>query len=319
MARMAEPGGVTHDEDEVEASRMGLGEHLAELRTRLVRSGLVVLLVFVGLYSMRHQVWSLLQGPQRQATAMLRSEVGERLAEGYRERIAQGEAVDASEDFEAGWPERWELREDRGPQAELLFLEVDGGFFLRMRVCFWLAIGVAGPYLLWELWGFIAAGLYRREKKVAYAYFPVSLVLFAGGIAFGYLVLIPYALYFLNLDRLWEPGGVYSMAADRYLPFLKGLCLALGFVFQLPVVMVALSRLGLVDPATYRKYRKHTIVGALVISAVLTPPDPVTQIMMAGPIIVLYELGLHVARLTWVPPLHEREEENSAEGEHAAR
>ncbi len=303
MTGMVDAGAGKQSEDEVEASRMGLGEHLAELRTRLLRSGLVVLVVFIALYSVRHQVWSMLQGPQRQATSMLRVEVGERLEEQYRERLAAGETVTAGEDFEPGWPERWVLRADRGPQAELLFLEVDGGFFLRMRVCFWLAIGVAGPYLLWELWGFIAAGLYRREKKVAYAYFPVSLVLFAGGIAFGYFVLIPYALYFLNLDRLWEPGGVYSMAADRYLPFLKGLCLALGFVFQLPIVMVALSRLGLVDPATYAKFRKHTIVGALIISAVLTPPDPVTQVMMAGPIIVLYELGLHVARWTWRPPL----------------
>ena len=304
-------------EDEVDASRMGLGEHLAELRTRLLRSGLVVLVVFIGLYTVRHQVLEMLLGPQQVATRMLRAEMEEGLAETYQARIAAGETVNADADFVEGWPERWELREDRGPQAELLFVEADGGFFLRVRVCFWLALGVAGPYLLWEMWGFVAAGLYRREKKVAYSYFPVSVVLFAGGLAFGYFVLIPYALYFLNLDRLWDTVGVYEVRVDRYLDFLKGLCLALGFVFQLPVVMVALSRLGLVSPETYGKYRKHTIVGALLVSAVLTPPDPITQVMMAGPIIVLYEIGLQVAKMTWKPALEDDEDDEKLEAEGA--
>ena len=278
---------------------MGLGEHLAELRNRLFRCVVVLLVIFIGLFTVRHQVWGLLQGPQKHFTGMLRTELSERLSSDYLERIAEGETVDASAEFLEGWPERWELRPEVGPQPDLLFIVSDGGFFLRMRVCFWLAIGLAGPYLLWELWGFIAAGLYRREKKVAYAYFPFSLILFISGLVFGYLVLIPYALYFLNLDRLGVPGGVYSIEADHYLGFLKGLSLALGFVFQLPIVMVALTRLGLVEPQIYSKYRRHMLVGALVLSAVLTPPDPVTQIMMAGPVILLYEVGLRVARWTY--------------------
>lgn len=292
---------------------MGLGEHLAELRTRLIRAVLCMAVVFGVLYGYRHMLLGAVQEPMLRSTAMLRTELSDRLQGEYQARIDQGETVDASVDFEPGWPKTWVLRQDRGPTGELLYMHADGGFFLRMRVCFWLALAISGPYLLWELWGFIAAGLYKKEKKVAYAYFPVSLVLFFSGILFGYYVLVPYALYFLNLDGLGHPGGDYRMGAEQYLNFLKGLCLALGFVFQLPILMVAVSRLGLVQPKTYSHYRKHMLVGSLVIGAILTPPDPVTQLLMAGPIILLYEVGLRVAYWTWQEPFPESEPEHAAQ------
>jgi sec-independent protein translocase protein TatC len=115
--------------------------------------------------------------------------------------------------------------------------------------------------------------------------------------------MIPYALYFLNLDSFGLEGFEVQMGVDYYLGFLKSLSLALGFVFQLPVIMVATARMGLVEPMAFSKYRKHTLVGALVAGAVLTPPDPITQLLMAGPIILLYELGLRVAYLVWKEPL----------------
>ncbi|MCA9001531.1 MAG: twin-arginine translocase subunit TatC, partial [Planctomycetes bacterium] len=188
------------------------------------------------------------------------------------------------------------------------------GFFALMRVCFWLALLLSGPYVLWEAWGFIASGLYRNEKRVAYAYFPISLFLFFGGVLFGYFLLIPYAIYFLNLDALDLKGMRSIMGVDYYLGFIKGLSLALGFVFQIPVVMVAMARMGLVEPKLYSKYRKHTLVGALVAGAVLTPPDPVTQLMMALPIVFLFELGVRVSYLVWKEPFSDLDDGAVANG-----
>ncbi|MCP5037470.1 MAG: twin-arginine translocase subunit TatC, partial [Rhodobacteraceae bacterium] len=297
--------------DEVEQSRMGLGEHLAELRTRLIRCVAVMLIAFFVFWAYRHPVVEKVQGPWQRAAAMLRAELATQLQDDFTQHIKDGAdmasgsklSVEIGNSFKPGWPEVWEPRESVGPSGDLTWLESDGGFFPRMRVCFWLSVFVTGPFILWQIWGFIASGLYRNERRMAYAYFPISLGLFFGGVFFGYFVLVPYALFFLQLDGLGIQGFQTIMGGNYYLAFLKGFSVALGFVFQLPIVMVAMTRLGLVDPAAYAQYRKHTLVGALVVGAILTPPDPVTQLLMAGPVIVLYEIGLRVARLVWTEPL----------------
>ncbi len=312
--------------DEVEQSRMGLGEHLSELRTRLMRAVGVMLVAFIALYAYRYSVLDVVQGPQQRAAAMLRAEYSERKAEEFGVRVDSGSgaaldpelAEEISAIFEDGWPETWKLRTTAGPSTTILIMQADGGFFLFLRVCFWLSLFITGPFILWEIWGFIASGLYSAEKRMAYAYFPISLVLFFGGVLFGYFVMIPYALYFLNLDSLELEGFDVQVSFDYYLGFLKGLSLALGFVFQLPVIMVAVTRMGLVDPKDFAKFRKHTLVAALVVGAMLTPPDPITQLLMAGPVILLYELGLRVSFMVWKEPEFSLdEEEETDEAAHA--
>lgn len=297
--------------DEVEDSRMGLGEHLTELRMRLIRCVGVMFIAFCVLYAYRPTVLDVVRGPQLRASTMLRAEYSERTQLEFEERIQSGALTTRGSEFseevgllfDQGWPDAWVLLPSAGPPQEMLVIGSDGGFFMLMRICFWLALLITGPLLIWEAWGFVASGLYKAEKRTAYAYFPVSLVLFFGGVLFGYFVMIPYALYFLNLDSLNLKGIDVQVEISSYLGFLKGLSLALGFVFQLPIVMVAMTSLGLVDPASYAKFRKHTLVAALVVGAMLTPPDPITQLLMAGPVILLYEIGLRVARLVWTEPL----------------
>ena len=149
--------------------------------------------------------------------------------------------------------------------------------------------------MLWQIWQFVAAGLYEHERRLVGLYFPISALLFVGGIVFGYFVMVPYAQYYLASTTL---GRIeYYPEIGKYFTFLKGLSLALGVVFQLPIVMFALTRLGLVEPKQYTKYRGHFIVGALIVAAILTPPDPITQMMMAVPMAGLYELGIVVARV----------------------
>ena len=290
---------LPEDESEMEATRMSLGDHLQELRGRLFKSVVVLAIAFVAIYSWRFEAFGMIQAPHRQAMEMLNAARAEHF-EGKLEAAEEaGAPLDPLEYFEPGYPERRVLVDRLRSDDRLLNFTSDQGFVLRLRVCFWLAVFVAAPFMLWQMWGFIAAGLYRNERRVVYRSVPVSMLLFLGGVGFGYRVMVPYALYFLGIDDIeLETLAVTAQTADHYLGFLKGLALAMGAVFQLPVIMMALTKLGLVGPGFWAEYRRHTIVGALVLAAIITPPDPVTQMLMAGPIIILYEVGIWVASLT---------------------
>jgi sec-independent protein translocase protein TatC len=278
--------------DEVEASRMTLGEHLEELRTRLIRSVLVITVAFAVCWGFRVQLDRLVQDPYRDAAARLNIELHERAAA----------AIEISEDplewqqwyEKAGYPEIKELRNDIRISDRMKGDSAAMGFFYYMKMCLYFALLVGGPFLLYQMWAFIAAGLYKHERKVIHRYFPFSVLLFFVGVTFGYLVMIPNALYFLALQTLGTIQWYESV--NNYWTFLVALTLALGVVFQLPIVMLGVARIGLVEPRTYAKFRPHMLVGSLIVAALLTPPDPFTQMMMAVPIAVLYELGYRVSR-----------------------
>ena len=277
------------DEEELEGSRMSLGEHLDELRRRVMISVIAIVIAFAGAWTFHLELGDLVFQPYERAAGMLNEELATRFAA----RVA--------EDPDS-WPEYFtsadeatrEVRVDKRVPATMRGDAASQGFFFYMRVCFMFALFVGAPVLLWQMWQFVAAGLYRAEKKVVLRYFPLSVVLFVSGVLFGFLVMVPYALFFLakmTLEKIhyWETVG-------NYWTFLVGLTMALGVVFQLPVVMLALSRFGLVDPSAYSRYRGHFIVLSLVAAAILTPPDPFTQMMMAVPMLLLYELGNLLAR-----------------------
>jgi sec-independent protein translocase protein TatC len=128
-----------------------------------------------------------------------------------------------------------------------------------------------------------------------YRYFPASVSLFFAGVLFGYFYLVPYAYFYLT--KIGIENIRHEPLIEPYLVFLKSLGLGMGIVFQLPILMMGVARAGLIDPANYSKFRGHFIVGAFVIAAVLTPPDPYTMVMMAAPMVVLYEVGILLAKL----------------------
>jgi sec-independent protein translocase protein TatC len=287
------------DEQEIESSRMTLGEHLEELRGRLFKSVVVLVVIFAGVYTQRFEVFSMIQGPHQRAMVMLNDARAENFHEIIEASQIAGPAVDPATWFEPGYPETKILIEQFRNDDRLVHCSADQGFLLRLRVCFWVALFLAGPFVLLQMWGFIAAGLYRNERSVIHRYLPASIGLFLGGVGFGFFVMVPYALYFLGLDDLnLETLAVSSQTASSYLEFLKGLALAMGAVFQLPVIMLALSKLEIVEGKVWAQYRRHMMVCALIVAAILTPPDPVTQMMMAGPIVVLYEVGVILTRLS---------------------
>lgn len=283
-------------EDEVEATRMTLAEHLGELRTRLVRGTAALMVAFAVAFAYHERVADIVLLPQHRAITMLNRE----LVEIYEKRLAEDPTLDRSLYFDP--PDSRHLAhpipiEPRGDGAQSGFL-----FYLKASLLF--ALAIAGPFMLWEMWRFVAAGLYRHERRVVYRYFPLSGGLFAAGVVFGYTTMVPYGYYFLVKPTLGQIR--HDPEIGIYFSFLVALLVALGIVFQLPIVMIALSKVGLVQPRSYARFRPYFVVLALVIGAILTPPDPITQMLMAGPMVLLYELGYRFAR--WSAPEIECEE-----------
>ena len=157
------------------------------------------------------------------------------------------------------------------------------------------ALVLASPVVIWQAWAFVAAGLYPHERKIFYRYFPFMLLLMGGGVLFGYRVALPYSLGFLV--RMMDPSQVSAIfSVGQFLTLEFALTAAMGLVFQLPLVMVALQRIGLVTHATFRRNWRMIILLIFVLAAVVTPPDPASMLLMSTPMVLLYGLGLV---LTW--------------------
>jgi len=171
------------------------------------------------------------------------------------------------------------------------FLQGIGSVGAVMKLAAIVGFFFASPYVARELWGFVSAGLYRNERRYVAAFAPVSYLLFILGCVFGYFLLIPYALYamvtMMPLDKI-EP----VLAIGEYLGFVLSLTIILGVVFQLPLVMVFLTKIGLVSPDRYKSWRRHAVLANILFAAVVSPPDLLSMAVFALPLFVLYEIGL---------------------------
>jgi len=169
-----------------------------------------------------------------------------------------------------------------------------GAFFAPLKLTFFVAVFAAAPWLLYQLWAFVAPGLYAREKRLAVPILASSVLLFYIGCAFAYFLVLPAVFHFLTTFR---PDVIaITPDANAYLDFVLAIFFAFGASFELPVAMVILTLLGWVSPAQFKEGRGYAIVGIFVLAAVLTPPDVVSQLMLALPMCLLYELGIHAAR-----------------------
>ncbi|MBN1422221.1 MAG: twin-arginine translocase subunit TatC [Planctomycetes bacterium] len=185
------------------------------------------------------------------------------------------------------------LREaDKITLTTLTYME---GFMSYLKVALIFALIASVPVALYQMWLFIGAGLYANEQKYVRIFLPFSLILFAVGMSFGYGVMIPFGLQYLGGYGSREIIQT-SVKLSEYITLLLTLTLVLGIVFELPLVMVFLSKIG-VPPEFFRKYRRHSIILAFIVGAILTPPDPISQLLMAGPLVVLYEVGVIAAKI----------------------
>lgn len=224
-------------------------EHLVELRTRIIRAALAVLVVFLVLFPWARDWYALLAEPMIAA-------------------LPQG--------------------------GQMIATDVVGVFLVPVKVTLMLAFLIALPVVLWQAWAFIAPGLYQHEKSLAVPLMVASLGLFAAGMAFAYFVVFPSVFTFMAAIA---PEGVAWMTdIDKYLSFVLTTFLAFGLTFEVPVVVIVLVRMGIVSLEKLRAWRPYVIVGAFVIGAIFTPPDIMSQVLLAVPLWLLYELGLLLAQ-----------------------
>ncbi len=239
-------GKTVEDADGGSSSLLG---HLIELRSRLLRAIVGLVLVFLVLLPFANRLYAVLAQPL----------------------IAK---------LPAG--------------GKLIAIEVASPFFAPLKLAFFVAIVVAMPWLLYQAWAFVAPGLYRREKRLALPMLASALLLFYAGCAFAYFIVLPSVFTFLHKVT---PNGVAMMTdISHYLDFVVVVFLAFGASFELPVALVILVLLGWVTPAQLRQWRGYAIVGIFVIAALITPPDVVSQLLLALPMIALYEVGILAAR-----------------------
>jgi sec-independent protein translocase protein TatC len=183
--------------------------------------------------------------------------------------------------------------------ATMIATDVTGTFLVPLKVTLMAALLIALPYVLWQAWAFIAPGLYHHEKRLAVPIIASSVVFFALGMAFAYFVVFPIAF---RIFAGYAPAGVQMMTdIDKYLSFVMTMFIAFGLTFEVPVIVIVLVRMGIVSLDKLRSIRGYVIVGATVVGAVFTPPDVVSQLLLAVPLWLLYELGLVFARFVSAP------------------
>jgi len=181
--------------------------------------------------------------------------------------------------------------------SELVALAPTEAFWTSMKLSMVAGLFLAMPVILWQVWAFVAPGLHKNERKYAGPFVIVGSLLFVAGGAFALLVVVPFAVTFLV--QFGQAQGIKSMiSVERHVDFVVKFTLAFGLVFELPVVITLLSLIGIVTPRFLSKNRKYAILINFIIAAVLTPtPDMVNQALMAGPLCLLYEVGIVAAWL----------------------
>jgi len=178
--------------------------------------------------------------------------------------------------------------------GQMIATDVVGVFLVPMKVTLMVAFLIALPYVLYQAWAFIAPGLYVHEKKLALSIVAVSVLLFFVGMAFAYFLAFPVVFGFMS--KMVPEGVVWMTDIEKYLSFVMSTFIAFGVAFEVPVVVFVLVKMGIASVEKLKEWRPYVIVGAFVIAAIFTPPDAISQLMLAIPLCLLYEVGIILAR-----------------------
>jgi sec-independent protein translocase protein TatC len=187
-------------------------------------------------------------------------------------------------------------------ESRLIFTNLPEMFIAYIKVALIAGIILAIPIIFYELWMFLAPALYQRERRYLIPFVLFSSILFIVGSLFGYFVVFPYGFKFFMSFATEDIQALPSV--KQYFSFAIRLLLAFGLVFEMPVVVFFMTKIGLITPESMKRFRKFAILSSFILSAILTPPDVATQIMMALPIIILYELSIFISQVA-----HRKKEE----------
>lgn len=263
--------GTRDPEDDLEGGKMPLLDHLMELRQRLVFSAVAFILCFFVGYWLAEPIFTFLVQPLADITA---GQAGRRM----------------------------------------IYTALHEAFFTYIKVGFFFAACVSFPFVSMQLWLFIAPGLYKHERRAIMPFLVATPFLFTLGAAMVYYIVVPLAWqFFLGFEH---PGGngdlplVLEPKVDQYLSLVMRLIFAFGVAFELPVLIVLMAKVGIVSVEGLRAKRKYAIVVAFIAAAILTPPDVISQVLLAVPIIILYEISILCARVIE----KKREEQQAEEG-----
>ena len=274
------------EETEVEGSRAPLLDHLKELRQRLIICVAALIVGFMVCFYFSDRIYLFLLRP---------FEVGAILMAAERSGVPHGPF-----DFLLALLGFRELPNVRVPNLNLIFTAPLEFFMTKVRLAGFGAIIIGFPVLAWQLYRFVAPGLYRREKGAFLPFLLASPVLFAMGAALVYYIMLPFVLWFSLNQQITTGTAVTVQLLPRvsdYLTLVTTLVLAFGLCFQLPVVLALLAVAGIVNSELLAKGRRYAIVGIFIVAAIVTPPDPVSQITLAIPIILLYEVAILCVKL----------------------
>jgi sec-independent protein translocase protein TatC len=183
------------------------------------------------------------------------------------------------------------------PAGQLVFIAPQEAFVTNIKIALFGGVFLASPVILYQIWRFISTGLKENEAKYVFLFAPLSFVFFLLGAAFGYLVIVPIGLKFLLGFATETVRPMISVG--RYVTFVGLLTIMFGVIFELPIASLFLTKLGVVTPYLLANKRKYAIVSIFLVAAALTPPDVVTQCLMAVPLLVLYELGIIFSKLAF--------------------
>jgi len=179
------------------------------------------------------------------------------------------------------------------PRLDLIAVELGEQFIVHFKFAMMFGIVLSFPYIFWEFWRFIKPGLYPDEKKAARGIVLICSLLFLSGVLFGYYIISPFAITFLGS---YDLGAVSTTSLSSYVNYMTMFTLPVGIVFELPIVVYFLSKIGLVTPEFLKSYRRHSFVIILILAAVITPPDVVTQFLIGVPLYFLYEISIIISK-----------------------
>jgi len=243
-----------------------LTEHLFELRNRIVVSLITVCIIFGFCFYYSEYIFELLISPMRHTISF-----------------------SLKSPYVAFVPAQ-------NPDLNLVFLAPAEAFWMYMKISFVGACVIGSPVIFWEIWRFVAPGLLSNEKKYALPFIFATTLLFLIGALFCFLIILPFAINFLLNYQTQNLKPMISV--DRYMDFCLKLILAFGAVFELPVLVVFLTRMGIVTTDFLAKNRKYAVLIAFIIAGIVTPtPDAFNQTLMAVPMIILYEGGIWASRI----------------------
>lgn len=269
------------DESEIEASRAPLLDHLIELRKRLVVCVIAIAIGFFICFGFSEPIYLALLHPFEIAAQLLAAQKAGHSHGPFDLLLALIGAKEVPKAAADG--------------LQLIFTAPLEFFFTKLKLAGFGAVVLTFPVLAWQVYAFVAPGLYKRERRAFLPFLGAAPLLFMMGAALVYFVILPFVLWFSLSQQIVGAGSISVALVPKvsdYLTLVTTLLLAFGLCFQLPVVLTLLGMAGLVSSRMLRDGRRYAIVGVFVVAAIVTPPDPISQTLLAVPIILLYEASI---------------------------